>query len=122
MREIRTLRAMWRALETELRSLLNGHEEGNLGHTPSRDLRATADRDRGKLRSSSPPTPPDMRVRIRRFGGLSDRFHSQSRNPERVEVSIGQCDAERGRIRQPPRTMSAARRLSGQVGVHIPSA
>ena len=42
MREIRTLRAMWRALETELRSLLNGHEEGNLGHTPRRDLRATA--------------------------------------------------------------------------------
>ena len=33
VREIRTLRAMWRALETELRSLLNGHEEGNLGHS-----------------------------------------------------------------------------------------
>ena len=54
------------------------------------------DRDRGKPHSSAPPTPPDMRVRIRRFGELSDRFHSQSRNPERVEVSIGQCDAERG--------------------------
>src|SRR5262245_32234437 len=25
---------MWRALETEPRSLLNGHEEGNLGHKP----------------------------------------------------------------------------------------
>ena len=25
---------------------------------------------------SSPPTPPDMRVRIRRFGGLSNRLHS----------------------------------------------
>ena len=42
MREIRTLRAMWRALETELRSLLNGHEEGNPGHKPRRNLRATA--------------------------------------------------------------------------------
>jgi len=30
VREIRTLRAMWRALETGLRQLLNGHEEGNL--------------------------------------------------------------------------------------------
>ena len=80
------------------------------------------DRDRGKPHSSAPPTPPDMRVRIRRFGGLSDRFHSQSWNPERVEVSIGQCDAERRRVRQPPRTMIAARRLSGQVGVHIPTA
>src|SRR4029077_19973611 len=37
-------------------------------------------RDRGKPHSSAPPTPPDMRVRIRRFGGLSDGFHSQSRN------------------------------------------
>ena len=42
MREIRTLRAMWRALETESRQILNGHEEGNLGHKPRRDLRATA--------------------------------------------------------------------------------
>ena len=33
MREIRTLRAMWRALETGPRQLLNGHEEGNLGHS-----------------------------------------------------------------------------------------
>ena len=29
-------------------------------------------RDRGKPRGSAPPTPPDMRVRIRRFGGLSN--------------------------------------------------
>jgi hypothetical protein len=42
VREIRTLRAMWRALETELRQLLNGHEEGNLGYKPRRSLRATA--------------------------------------------------------------------------------
>jgi hypothetical protein len=33
MREIRTLRAMWRALETELRNFLNGHEGGNAGHS-----------------------------------------------------------------------------------------
>ena len=32
MREIRTLRAMWRALETELRNFLNGHEGGNAGY------------------------------------------------------------------------------------------
>ena len=42
MRGIRTLRAMWRALETELRQLLNGHEEGNLRYKPRRSLRATA--------------------------------------------------------------------------------
>ena len=42
MREIRTLRAMWRAVETGLRQLLNGHEEGNLGYKPRKNLRATA--------------------------------------------------------------------------------
>ena len=42
MREIRTRRAMWRALETGPRRILNGHEEGNLGHKPRRSLRATA--------------------------------------------------------------------------------
>jgi hypothetical protein len=42
VREIRTLRAMWRALETGPRRILNGHEEGNLGHKPRRSLRAAA--------------------------------------------------------------------------------
>jgi hypothetical protein len=42
VREIRTLRAMCRALETELRQLLNGHDKGNLGYKPRRNLRATA--------------------------------------------------------------------------------
>src|SRR5215470_14565472 len=34
--------AMWRALETGPRRILNGHEEGNLRHKPRRSLRATA--------------------------------------------------------------------------------
>jgi len=42
VREIRTLRAMWRALETELRQFLNGHEEGNVGYKPRRSLRDPA--------------------------------------------------------------------------------
>jgi len=42
VREIRTLRAMWRALETEPRQFLNGHEEGNLGYKPRKSLRVTA--------------------------------------------------------------------------------
>ena len=33
VRQIRMLRAMWRELETGLRRLLTGHEEGNLGHS-----------------------------------------------------------------------------------------
>ena len=42
MREIRTLGATWRGLETDLRRLLNGHEKGNLGYKPRRNLRGTA--------------------------------------------------------------------------------
>ena len=42
----------------------------NLGHSVS-DQTVGNNRDRGDSRLSSPPTPPDMRVRIRRFGGLS---------------------------------------------------
>lgn len=42
MREIRPLRAMWRALETGLRPVLNGHEGGNPGYEPTMRLRATA--------------------------------------------------------------------------------
>ena len=38
MREIRLLRAMWRALETESRSFLTGHEGGNAGHRAKRSL------------------------------------------------------------------------------------
>ncbi len=33
MRVIRMLRAMWRGLETELRTTLNGHEGGNPGNS-----------------------------------------------------------------------------------------
>jgi hypothetical protein len=42
VREIRTLGATWRGLETDLRRLLNGHEKGNLGYKPRRNLRGTA--------------------------------------------------------------------------------
>jgi hypothetical protein len=42
VREIRTLRAMWRALETGTRQLLNGHEGGNPGYKPRMSLRANA--------------------------------------------------------------------------------
>jgi hypothetical protein len=33
VRQIRMLRARWRELETGPRTLLTGHEEGNLGHS-----------------------------------------------------------------------------------------
>jgi hypothetical protein len=38
---------------------------------PAANEKSANNRDRGDSRLSSPPTPPYMRVRIRRFGGLS---------------------------------------------------
>ena len=42
MREIRTLRATWRGLETESRTTLGGHEGGNPRHRQGLALRITA--------------------------------------------------------------------------------
>ena len=71
MREIRTLRAMWRALETGPRRILNGHEEGNLGHKPRRSLRAAAPAldPTGNRRKCSAPacTPAFLRTINRPF-------------------------------------------------------
>src|SRR6185312_9996865 len=45
---------------------------------------------------------------------------SQSRNPERVKIGIGQRNRECRAIRQPPRTVSASRRSGGKVFIHVP--
>ena len=68
MREICTLGAMWRGLETGLRQLLNGHEEGNFGYKPRRSLRGTAPvldprRDQERLACSAGGSPAGVRVR-----------------------------------------------------------
>src|SRR5215204_874186 len=55
-------------------------------------LDSTNDRDRGEPRGSAPPTPPYVRVRIRRFGGLSaglgahggQRLHGRSNRDRRA--------------------------------------
>jgi len=51
VREIRTLRAMRRELETELRRVLNGHEGGNPGH--SQGVTCGQPRQFSTLRTSS---------------------------------------------------------------------
>jgi hypothetical protein len=50
VREIRMLRAMWRALETESRSFLNGHEGGNAGYSQGTSYGFT------RQRSTLPPS------------------------------------------------------------------
>ena len=55
MREIRMLRAMWRALETEPRRILNGHEGGNAGY--SQGVAYGSPRQCSTLRASSEGWP-----------------------------------------------------------------
>jgi hypothetical protein len=71
VREIRTLRAMWRALETEPRQILNGHEEGNLGNKPRTSLRAAA-----------PALDPTTVGEWREESWLRENDDGNCRNPE----------------------------------------
>src|ERR1700720_2699297 len=71
-------------------------------------------RDRGEPRGSAPPTPPYVRVRIRRFGRLST-FRRQCCNAERGEEGVRQADVERGAVAEPPRAMWAAGGLCRQI-------
>src|SRR6202011_3032936 len=51
------------------------HVRSRAHYGPKSDIapcpKSAKDRDRGEPRGSSPPTPPDIRVRIRRFDGIS---------------------------------------------------
>ena len=93
MREIRSLRSKWRGLETGLRQLLNGHEEGNLGYKPRRNLRGTApvlDPTNQPLRDAHGVGVPEGNMAThafasaRRSRGVEDPMHAerlQAREP-----------------------------------------
>src|SRR5713226_795826 len=73
-------------------------------------------RDRGEPRGSAPPTPPYVRVRIRRFGRLDSRFGFQGCETERGgEEGFGQSNVERGARAEPPGAMGAAGSVGGQL-------
>src|SRR5207245_10083585 len=71
-------------------------------------------RHRGSGRPLSPATPPDMRVRIRRFRGLRNAIE-QARETKRVEIGDGKRVRQGRTVRQMPGAVRAARRLCGQV-------
>ena len=63
-------------------------------------------RDRGEPRGSSPPTPPYVRVRIRRFGGLSIHvLHGWQ--TQTTEASFGEGPVQGFTEADPPRTLGA---------------
>jgi hypothetical protein len=53
---------------------LRRHQAGQRTSTSKLSIMLGTHRDRGEPRGPSPPTPPYVRVRIRRFGGLSGPF------------------------------------------------
>ncbi len=67
---------------------------------------AAVNRDRGEPRGSSPPTPPYVRVRIRRFGGLSIHV-LQGWQTQTMEASFGEGPVQSFAEADPPRTLGA---------------
>lgn len=59
----------------------------------------------------APPTPPDERVRIRRFGRL--RSTSQPRQPQPVEVGGRQREVKSGVVGGPPPAARVGRGFLG---------
>jgi hypothetical protein len=115
VREIRTLRAMWRALETGLRQLLNGHEERNLGYKPRRSLRAAAPvldpTTRRIVHIRSLPSVPAVA-----FGELARRVQSRP-GPSASRICYpgrGSRTDTYGRPAAPPGTAAGSTPLSGE--------
>src|SRR5512132_3973279 len=69
----------------------------------------------GEPRGSTPPTPPCIRVRTRRFDGLSGLLTGDGREAERFQGGIGDCDGERGAVAESPGPVRASGGLSRQV-------
>ena len=80
------------------------------------------DRDRGQevLPSCSPPTPPDVRVRIRRFGKL--RLAGKPRDSYPVEVGVGQSRVEPDVSGRPPPASAVGSDFRGCALRETPSA
>src|SRR5829696_10565637 len=72
------------------------------------------DRDRGEPRGSAPPTPPYVRVRIRRFGGLSAGLGAHGGQTKRPEEGFGERKGESGAVAEPPGAMRGAGGLCRQ--------
>jgi putative transposase len=67
---------------------------------------------------SSPATPPDMRVRIRRFGRIELLANEQSGNSKRVEVWDRKRIVHCGTVGYPPWTVTASGCLRSQIRSH----
>src|SRR5215469_11147689 len=81
----------------------------------SKQASQNANRDRGASHDASPPTPPDVRVRIRRFAGLCSPLIGDGRQAEGPERDDWQSNGKGGAVADPPRAAWAASGLRRQV-------
>src|SRR5216684_5439782 len=79
-------------------------------------------RHRGGGRPLSPATPPDMRVRIRRFSSVELEHGQQAWKTERIEVSNRKCGLQGRAVGQTPGTMRTASGLSRKGRADVPLA
>jgi hypothetical protein len=82
--------------------------------------RAQRNRHRGESHLSSPATPPDVRVRIRRFGWIELNNGEQLRQSKRCEVSIGKRVLHGGAVCDAPWAVGTSGRLCSQIAPHSP--
>src|SRR5271157_4279201 len=87
--------------------ILTGMWTTHGGDSKLMDARAF-DRHRGGGHSSTPATPPCVRVRTRRFEPVTLTFLEQGRKSERFEVRIRKPHRESLGLREVPRAATAA--------------
>ena len=80
--------------------------------------RETRNRHRGESHLSAPATPPDMRVRIRRFGGIELEINEQPGNAQRVEVWDWKRIVHRGTVGYAPWAVAAPGCWRSQIRPH----
>src|SRR6266568_2746441 len=85
-------------------------------------LPSSANRHRGSGHPLSPATPPDLRVRIRRFSSVELEHIEQPRKTERIEVSNRKGGLQGRAVGQTPGTMRAASGLSRKGRSDVPLA
>src|SRR6266699_7222865 len=83
---------------------------------------AARNRHRGESHLSAPATPPDMRVRIRRFSSVELEHIEQPRKTERIEVSNRKGGLQGRAVGQTPGTMRTAGGLSREGRSDVPLA
>src|SRR5713101_5029077 len=89
---------------------------------PAANEKSASNRHRGSGRPLAPATPPDMRVRIRRFSSVELEHIQQPRKTERIEVSNRKCGLQGRAVGQTPGTMRAAGGLSREGRADVPLA